>query len=706
MLRPRPPASAPARVATDDVHRSTYRVFCVLAGVLSPLFGVVYTAAFPDAIDPLWARFGLSVVALLLLSLSYMDARVERHFVALVRAYFGLLMLYIVGVTTANGFSYPYALGLLFALMAMGVAFTLGLTDRIAPLLHFLAFTLVATVVGGLLAPDPEAHLWLVWICAFSTALVIYVVAAAKMRAAASTRAVEHRYHTLMNAASDAILIADPASGLLIDGNEKAQEFLGRTLEEIRRMPLADLFPAAERERALEAFDAHVHEDAPFTEDVFLVGAELEVVPVDLSAGLVTIDHRAYIQAIFRRHRYEEQLVQAKERAEDLLRLKTSLLNNMSHELRTPLTAILGFSEIIAEEASGDTREYADVVRRSSQRLFDTVTSVLGLAQLEGGTAAIERRAVPAVSFVHEAIKPLRSLAENRGLTLRVEADVPADLAIETDSACLGRVLTNLVGNAIKFTEDGGVTVTLEADEHTVALHVADTGVGISPEFVPRLFEEFQQESTGLDRTFEGSGLGLAITKRLLDQIGGAIWLESEKGRGTVFTVTLPRTTAVGTASIAGHLALGPTGRRVLYVEDNEIMQQLVALRLGPYCEVVLESDPQAALARAAAEPFDAFFLDINLTDTMDGVALLAALRRLPGHSGTPAVALTAYALPGSEARFRGAGFDHYLPKPFTTRQLLDLLPTLFRECATPCPQGDGASTEPVVHQSYAGGAL
>ncbi len=690
-------STTPLWIGSDDVHRNTYRVFCVLAGLLNPLFGVVYNTAFPEAIDPLWGRLALSVLALLLLSLSYMDPRFERNFIGLVRGYFCLLMLYIVGVTTVNAFAYPYTLGLLFAIMAMGVAFSLGLSTRVGPLLYFLALTLSATVIGGLFVAEPQSHLWLVWISAFSTALVIYVVAEAKIRAEASAEASEHRYHSLMNAASDAILIADPGTGLLIDGNQKAQEFLGRTIDEIRRTPIADLFPVRDREESMRVFEAHVYECAPLEEDVFIDAADHEPVPVDLSASLVTIDGRAYIQAIFRRHRYEQQLIQAKERAEELLRLKTSLLNNMSHELRTPLTAILGFSEIITEEVTGPAREYAEIVRGSAQRLFDTVTSVLGLAHLESGATAFDLQAIPAEPFVHESLEQLRSLADQKDLALRLEADrLPPHAAFHADEACLGQVLTNLVGNAIKFTDHGEVAVRLDADDRQVTLQVCDTGIGISEAFLPRMFEEFQQESTGLDRSHEGSGLGLAITKRLLDRMEGTISVESEKGVGTVFTVTLPRAETEDAAPTASHLTLGPTGRRILYVEDNPAMRQLVMHRLGPYCEVVVEGTTRAAIERAKAESFDAFLLDINLSDVNDGVALLGALRRLPGCSGLPSVALTAYALPGSAARFRAAGFDHHLPKPFTTEQLLDLLPTLFPECAAPPVGGDGVASAEV----------
>ena len=672
-----------------EVHRDTYRIFCVIAGVLNPVFGAVYQITDPSAIDPLWARLVLSVISLLLLSLSYMLPWVEERFIVLVRAYFYLLMVNIIGLTMLNDFSYQYALGLLFGFTAMGVAFSLGLSARVAPLVRYLVTIVALTVAAGLLVPEPEANVWIVWVCVASTALIIYVVAYAKTRADESAAASEHRYQTLMNAASDAIFTADPSTGMLIDANEKARELVGRPLEEIRRMRLSELFPTEEREHYTALFEAHVFQKKPITEDIFVVDRRGESTAVDISASLVDVDGRKLIQGILRRHRYEEQLIQAKERAEELLRLKTSLLNNMSHELRTPLTAILGFSEILEEEAVGTVREHAEVITTSAKRLYETVTSVLGLAQLEGGDSPVALNALDVAHHVHESATLLQPLADQDGVTLHVESpDEP--VYAQADAAAFGRILNNLVGNAIKFTEEGGhVTVTIDADDDHVMLQVEDTGVGISGTFLPHLFEEFQQESTGIARSHEGSGLGLAITKRLVELMGGSIKVTSEKGVGSVFTVTLVRAQAGEAPEVEVLMPVHlpqPSQRRVLLVEDNANTRHLVAHRLKPFCYVEAVPDPVTALERARKSEFDAFVLDINLAAAQDGVELLHSLKRISRYRHTPSVALTAYAMPEDEARFRALGFDHYLSKPFTKEMLFQLMSELFPPNPTALP--------------------
>ena len=227
---------------------------------------------------------------------------------------------------------------------------------------------------------------------------------------------------------------------------------------------------------------------------------------------------------------------EARQRADEMLRLKDAFLSNMSHELRTPLTAILGFAEVLAGEAADDQREFADAIVRGGRRLQDTLNAVLDLAQIQAGAVAMTIEPVDVAAEAAEALALLRPVAEAAGLALALDARPAAALA---DRAALHRVLHNLVGNALKFTPAGAVTVSVEADGPSVRLAVTDTGIGIAPDFLPRLFDEFTQASEGHARTHEGNGLGLSITRTLVDLMGGEIRVESTEGAGTCVTVTL-----------------------------------------------------------------------------------------------------------------------------------------------------------------------
>jgi PAS domain S-box-containing protein len=241
---------------------------------------------------------------------------------------------------------------------------------------------------------------------------------------------------------------------------------------------------------------------------------------------------------------HEAALVEAREAAEEAARLKSALLANMSHEIRTPLTGIIGFAEVIAEEAANlasDTAhvEFAQRIGESGRRLLETLNSVLDLAQLEAGHRSVRSASIDIRDVVAGVVSLFERQARAKGLTLTVS--VPDDpITLDTDGAALGRVVTNLVSNAVKFTEAGGVEVEMTVEADAVEIRVADTGVGISAAFLPRLFEAFRQESEGVARHFEGNGLGMAITARLVEMLDGTISVESTKNVGTTFTVRLP----------------------------------------------------------------------------------------------------------------------------------------------------------------------
>ncbi|MGM0706183.1 MAG: PAS domain S-box protein, partial [Bacteroidota bacterium] len=237
----------------------------------------------------------------------------------------------------------------------------------------------------------------------------------------------------------------------------------------------------------------------------------------------------------------EADLRAARDEAEEMNRLKSAFLANMSHEIRTPLTSIIGFAEILRDEADESTQRFADLIHTSSQRLMDTLKSVLDLSKLEAGAMTLSPVPVAVHTEVQNTVDLFQPRADEHEVTLAAHGTDTKCTAV-LDKSALDRVLSNIISNAIKFTPAGGsVNVSLHTDPDSVEIEVADTGVGIDEAFLPDLFEAFTQESTGNTRAFEGSGLGLAITKRLVDMMEGTIEVESTKGEGTTFTVRLPR---------------------------------------------------------------------------------------------------------------------------------------------------------------------
>lgn len=240
-----------------------------------------------------------------------------------------------------------------------------------------------------------------------------------------------------------------------------------------------------------------------------------------------------------RRH-YEDELVAGKRRAEELARMKTSFLANMTHETRTPLSSIIGFADLLRDDVEPPQRELVEDIQECAQKLLTTINAVLDLARLESNRTTLDCRPLDVGREVAAAARLLQPLARRKGLVLEVE-DAAQGAAARLERTALGRVLNNLIGNALKFTEEGGVTLGVAADAEHVRIEVRDTGIGIADAFLPHLFEEFRQESSGMSRTHEGTGLGLAITRRLVELMDGTIAVQSTKGEGSVFTVQFGR---------------------------------------------------------------------------------------------------------------------------------------------------------------------
>jgi len=366
-----------------------------------------------------------------------------------------------------------------------------------------------------------------------------------------------------------------------------------------------------------------------------------------------------------------KDMAEARAQAEAGARAKAEFLANMSHEIRTPLTGVMGMAELLAEtDLDDEQRRYADTIRGSSLSLMAIINDILDLSKLDAGRMELHPVPFAPEACFRETLDLLEPMARAKGLSLRLT--VPDELPgmVKADDGRLRQVATNIIGNAIKFTEKGSVVVTLSADaQGRLCFAVRDTGIGISKDKQEQIFDHFTQAEASTTRRFGGSGLGLSISRHIVAAMGGEIQLTSELGKGATFCVCVPvdvlsdateETPKPATSPISVDLVAGSS---ILIVEDNQTNRFLLGRYLKDQPVVVdFAVDGVDALEKTAAGPYDLVFMDVSMP-RMGGIEATRQIRELPIAQPT-IVALTAHAFDDERQACLDAGMDDFLTKP------------------------------------------
>ncbi len=421
-------------------------------------------------------------------------------------------------------------------------------------------------------------------------------------------------------------------------------------------------------------------------EDIFLVISCRNGVR-EMWAGAV---RTAELERINRERQQQTlELEAAKKAAEQASQAKSAFLANMSHEIRTPLNAILGFTEVLRDDVDGDREERRDhlkTIHDSGRHLLTLIDDVLDLSKIESGQIETERTRCSPHEIIAATVSILRVRAEERGLGLEYFWKGEAPQSISSDPDRLRQILMNLIGNAIKFTEVGSVQVAARWDnreDSRIIIDVIDTGIGIDRERIEGIFDPFVQADSSITRRFGGTGLGLSISRRLAHLLGGELRVESEVGRGSIFSLSIPTGSIdgvplldVGASDIVpnrstklGSAAPRLEHRRILVVDDGATNRKLIGLvleRAG--AKIRTAENGSIGVELALAEPFDLILMDMQMP-VMDGYRATRDLRR---HGcKMPIIALTAHAMADDERKCRDAGCSGYLTKPIEPHRLL-----------------------------------
>jgi PAS domain S-box-containing protein len=496
---------------------------------------------------------------------------------------------------------------------------------------------------------------------------------------------------SLIESNIDAIITTDP-SGIITDVNKQMEALTGCTRDELIGAPFKDYFTDPER---AEAAIKRVLREKSVT-DYELTACARNGKKTVVSYNATTFyDRNRTLKGVFaaardvtERKRVEVELQQAKAAAESASRTKSDFLASMSHEIRTPMNAIMGIADLLAKTAlSPEQDKFVRIFRRSGDNLLNLINDILDLSKVEASQLELERTGFSLNDQLEKVTEMVAARAHEKGLALVCEIAPNVNTDLVGDPTRLQQVLLNLLGNAIKFTQSGEVSLRVAPDGDSsvpaaLRFTVSDTGIGIPGEKLSQVFERFTQADSSTTRRFGGSGLGLTISKRLVELMGGRIWVESELGKGSVFAFAVPfEIWAAVNRPVAVPAGMGPEpplpALRILLAEDSPDNSTITIAYLEdtPYRVEVAET------GAIACRMFEAGRYDLVLMDrqmpVMDGLTATRTIRaweQANDRSPTPIIALTASALKGDREKCLAAGCTAFLTKPIKQEVLLQAI--------------------------------
>jgi len=508
----------------------------------------------------------------------------------------------------------------------------------------------------------------------------------------------EEKYRNLFETSRDAIYIMT-RDGRYEDFNTAAEEITGYTRRELLDMNITDVHA----DPTLAKQYQHVIDETGFIKDYEVIYRRkdgtfvhcLETTTVRHAPDGSIIGYQGIVKNISELKRMEGELRTAKIRAEDANRAKSEFLANVSHEIRTPMNGILGFTELLMEEdLTKSQKESLAIIQESGETLLSLINDILDLSKIESGKMEIFPEEFDPYDLVEQVLVIIRPRAMKKGINLFL---TPSNLTVKTvitDVDKLRHILLNLLGNAMKFTDEGFVEATVEVrtDDNggRLVISIIDTGIGISKENQARIFEPFTQVDGGITRTYGGTGLGLTITRNFLNLLGGSLEIASREGKGSTFTIFLPvslpdpptfRPAISGRREILETIrqsepehiipTSGATLGNILLVEDNEVNQRFISRLLsdGGF-DVTLAQNGAVALEILSENTFDLILMDLQMP-VMDGYEAIRYIKEDPNLSGVPIVAITAHAMKKDKKRALDAGCVGFLTKPIRKDALM-----------------------------------
>jgi len=498
----------------------------------------------------------------------------------------------------------------------------------------------------------------------------------------------EKRYQSLFQMAGEGIFIMT-VKGQLVEVNQSCANMHGYSIEEMEKMNLRD-FDSPESARFIPSRMKRILDGEKLTFNVEHFHKDGHLFPLQVSVNLVTYGGESFVQCfhhdITDRKRAEQELANAKEQAEESDRLKSAFLANMSHEIRTPMNGILGFAGLLKYPhlSGAEQQEYIRIIEKSGDRMLNIINDIVDISKIEAHLMNLtisESNINYQIEYIYTFFKPE---ADAKGITLSYKKALPDnDAFIQTDTEKILAVLTNLVKNALKFTNKGSISFGYDKRDHYFEFFIQDTGIGIDKANQKAIFKRFFQVDTSNQRMYQGAGLGLAIAKSYIEMLGGQIWVESEQGVGSTFYFTLPELPDQEVKPINKELVSKVwvhhriKNLKILIVEDDEISGLLLETIVKAICHEVLiaKTGVEAVDLCHQHSDIDLILMDILMPE-MGGYEATRQIRQF--NKDVIIIAQTAFGLSGDREKAIEAGCNDYISKPINKDLLLSLVQEYF----------------------------
>ena len=496
----------------------------------------------------------------------------------------------------------------------------------------------------------------------------------------------EARYYQMFESNQAVKLLVDPKDGQIVEANQAAVEFYGYPKDQFLEMKISQINPLPWEQIQKKMAEATQKKSANFLFPHRLASGEIR--QVEVFTGPVSVGRKQYLYSIVHdvtdRVQAEARLLAAKGVAEEANRVKGEFLANVSHEIRTPLNAVLGFTELLAETVQQpEAQQYVNSIRTSGVHLLHLINDILDLSKIESGGLQLANEPLAPREVMEEMEQIFRLEFEHKSLGFQCRVDESVPKWLHWDRGKLHQILTNLIGNALKFTESGWVAVTiwavrnpLDLERVDLGLSVEDTGIGIALDQQEKVFESFRQQEGQSARRFGGTGLGLTIVKRLTEYLGGKLLLSSQPGKGSRFELHFPKVTELKRGEVRQRTPAGAglgslAGRRVLVVDDSPINLELLRSALLRQGMKVLEAtNGLEALEIAFAEQPAVVLMDLFMPK-MDGFEARTRLLKDPRTRAIPVLAVTAAQTSDVLSQVQELGFQGVFYKPLVIHDLL-----------------------------------